>query len=445
MDIITQMEESARRRKLLDAMNAQTQNTPLVGKDGGKQAMMHLLSNAINMYSRGKLDEQDAENKKQYSSQLGQETNSYLDRMSGKPGQVMTEGQASALMNDNQDPGLLAEPIQRNPREAVTRALTSNLPEMQRLGQAGMAGLGKETLSPKDLLSASGYSPESRVKAAQSGSLGDLLPEAKTHIVNGRVVRDTGNSLTTAGDFRERYGPDEQVGGETIQRELSTGKAHQVANRPAQVRVNNSPTFAGQKAGFEEWSKSAAKTVGELAEQARSSTKILSQTNQMEALNKAGTVNGQLAPAAVFLGQLSTSVGIPLTKDLQAKLSNSETFGNTAAELWLATMNANGGSRGLVKEESERIANNLPALVQTPEGRAQIIAVMRQGAQQNIADAKTAQAEYGKALQTQDPGAFTYGLSSTQLPNTVPNPAAPGSVAKPSAGVRSWKDYLGGR
>ena len=40
----------------------------------------------------------------------------------------------------------------------------------------------------------------------------------------------------------------------------------------------------------------------------------------------------------------------------------------------------------------ERIARSLPSLIQTPEGRAQIVAVMRQGAQQNIADAQRSSA-----------------------------------------------------
>lgn len=142
IDIITQMEETARRRRLLDALSKSSQEAPLVGKQGGTQAVMQVLSGLINNYSQGKLSEEEARNRAKYNTQLGQETNSYLDRMSGKPGQVLNDQQAGALMNNNQDPGPLAEPVQRNPREAVTRALTSNLPEMQRLGKQGWLGWG---------------------------------------------------------------------------------------------------------------------------------------------------------------------------------------------------------------------------------------------------------------------------------------------------------------
>ena len=91
IDIITQMEETARRRRLLDALSKSSQDAPLVGKQGGTQAVMQVLSGLINNYSQGKLSEEEAGNRAKYNTQLGQETNSYLDRMSGKSGQVLSE------------------------------------------------------------------------------------------------------------------------------------------------------------------------------------------------------------------------------------------------------------------------------------------------------------------------------------------------------------------
>lgn len=442
-DVITQQDEIARRRKLLNAMQQQSSEAPIVGNTGLGQALAKIATAYITSKGQGKLAEQETANRAAYGQQLGGEVNAYMDRSQGRAGDTMDDQQAAALMQNDVAPQL-AEPVAANPREAIIRAMTSKFPEMQTLGKAGMTQLGKQAIDPMELLKLGDFSPESRVAAALSGKFGGLQGKRDVRAINGQLLVDVAPAQPQqVGDFRDTYKPPVMLGGAVVQEQEGTGKVGQVVARPPITTTN--VTVSGQKAGFDEWSKLAAKTVGDLSEQARSSVKMLGQLNQLDALSDSGTMNGPLANPAVWLGELASSAGIPITKETAARLQNSETFGNTAAELWLATMNANGGSRGLVKEESERIARNLPSLLQTPEGRKQVIAVMRQGAQQTIADAKTSQQEFGTALQSQNPAAFTYGLSNTQLPNTAALPPALGSVAPNGGGVRNWKDYLGGQ
>lgn len=452
----------ARRRKLLDAMMKQSQEAPLVGNTGGWQAALKVLAGVLHNKQGERIAADEKAGQAVYGQELGEETNAYMTRMQGKPGEQMTAQQVDALMNRDQAPQL-ADPVAANPREAIVRAMTSQKPEMQALGKAGMTELAKNVgkgavaekfnETPRTFKNAKGQLITALI--GDQGTVRELPgyeppPEfAATgdgHIWNKGEGKGTG---TYVGQTYSAPGPvATDANGKPIigQAETSSGKIHSLDKADNSIRINNTPTtiMAAQKAGFEEWSKGAAKTVGELAEQARNATNVLAQANQLESLNKAGVMQGPLANPAIWLGQLSNSVGIKLSSEGQARLQNSETFENTAAELWLATMNANGGSRGLVKEESERIARSLPALIQTPEGRQQILAVMRRGAQQRINDAQTAQKEYGLALTTQDPQKFTFGLSAAQLPNTTAPPATPAGVAQPpqKGGVLTLEEYL---
>jgi len=451
MDVFAQREEIDRRKKLYETLQAQSMQQPIQASGTGNglaQVLMKLGTAYLTSKGQKANAEESSTNNAAYQSQLGQELKGYMDRSNGAPGEQMNTQQVSDLLHNDQAPQL-ADPVKADPKAALVAAMTSRFPEMQKVGAVGMANMGKpseETFGQPQLVRGAdgsmqnvlvgnrgtvkpmqGYSPAIKQEATAGGNLFDPYAGSKTGFVGST------------------YGAPTEAGGAIVQANNDSGKLDQVVGRPPTTTVTNTVHVAGQKAGFDEWAKGAAKTVGELSEGARSSTRMLSQLNQLEGLNAAGTMNGPLANPAVWLGQLASSAGVPISKETQAKLGNSETFGNTAAELWLASMNANGGSRGLVKEESERIAKNLPSLLQTPEGRSQVITVMRQAAQQNIADAKTSQQEFSKALQSQNPSAFTYGLSNTQLPNTTPTTPPPGSVAPNAGGVRNWKDYLGGQ
>lgn len=320
-----------------------------------------------------------------------------------------------------------------NRKKAVFDALASNHPvlrdfAMQEL-KAMQAAAGKNSVTSKDLLP---YVDPSAIPELLAN--GSFKPKRDIKTLGEQFWDVTGGQPKPVGGVS--YEPVQLPGG-LGQRNKLSGQLDMVDKAPrTNISVNSSPIIHGVKAGMEAWSKKAADTVTDMADSARQSVKMLSQLNQMEALTKGGTVAGPLADAAMFVAGLANQAGMKVDS---ATLANSAAFNSVATQAWAALMQQNGGARGLVKEESEKLAQSLPALTQTPQGRAQIIATLRQAAQQNISDAKQASTEYSKALQADRPDLFTFGLSSTQLPQSAPTQAAPGSVTQaPKAGQADW-------
>ena len=417
LDVIGESAELQRRRKLQETLLRRAEESQQRASSG----QGNILDALSGWKNRRAAERQNVElaqleqaNRSRYGQQLATEADNYLDASQGRPG--------SAPPGDGvgpTDPGQVA-----NPRAAVIQAMTSRLPEMQALGKSAFGQLGAQ--EKPNYMNIDGTLVEvPKTSGGQGRNAGNFAKPEKPGDKFGPMVTIKGpDGKPVMGQWNEKDGQfhPKGAGGQTI---------------------NVSATNAAQKAGLGEWSTIAAKTVGELSANARSAVNLLGQLTQAEKLSQAGTFGGPTAQTAVWLGQLARGAGIPMSKETSSKLQNSETFGNTAAELWLQTMNSNGGSRGLVKEESERIAANLPSLIQTPEGRAQMVAVMRQKAQQNIEDAQQANMQYGDALRTQDPAKFTFGLMNTTIPNTMPNGAAPGSVAgQPAGEVMTLEDYL---
>lgn len=241
-DVITQQDEIGRRRKLLQALQQQAAETPITGNTGLGQALAKLGTAWLTSSAQKDLAVEESANRAAYGAQLGQETTSYLDKMQGKPGQQMDVGQVSALLEGDQAPQL-ADPVKANPREAVTRAMSSRLPEMQAIGKAGMGSLNKTQMTQEDFLKLSDMSPESRIKAALSGQIQDLSGKESVHTVGGQLLRLPGQGApTVVFDGREKFDIPGRVGfdpstGKALvgQRESTTGK---VTFAPQGTNVN---------------------------------------------------------------------------------------------------------------------------------------------------------------------------------------------------------------
>ena len=245
-DTSGEAQSAARRRKMLEAMMVQSRQ-PLVGRSGPAQAIAQMLTGVLLDRQRGQVDQQDADGRVKYGTELGNETTQYLDRMAGKPGEQMSPQQVDALMNQDQAPQL-ADPVAPNPREAIVRAITSQKPEMRALGKVGMeeqlrsmaAKRDAKALNPIDILKLGDMSPESRITAALSGDLSSLKGAPKEHVVNGQIIRSSGNGpVEPAGDFRTQYGPDQVVNGAVVQRAAGTNEARPVASAPPVGQVIN--------------------------------------------------------------------------------------------------------------------------------------------------------------------------------------------------------------
>lgn len=416
----TQEAELARKRKLQEAMLASNLQAPIVGNTGMAQAIARLATSYFLAKQGQQLDTQGRQVATARREDLTQGLQDYLRTKEGTPGETLSVAQAENLMrNDTMPEGGLAEPVKGDPRKAVLAALASQHPELQAIGKAELA---KE---PK--------APEFQFVQGQGGGI------YKGNKATGELV-EAGRDAKPTDKYTDPYyvnGPNGKV---LVQRNERTGQLEAVdkaAKVTATASSSSNPMIAGPKAGVEEWAKLAGKTVGELSEQARAGQQTLRTLSQLERLNTTGVPGGPAANASVFLQNLAQQAGIPIDK---SKLSDAETFNSLATQAWASMMQQMGGARGLVKEESEKIAASLPALIQSPQGRQQIINTMRAAAEMSIATAKEAASQYSGALQSGNLQDFTFGLSQTQLPNmptTLQVPNSPqGQPRKPT--VSNW-------
>lgn len=435
-DVFAQREALARRQRLLAVLGQQAQQAPIVGDTGIGQLLAKLATSYVLKEKNSAIDQGMADNRGVYGQQLGQEIQKYLQQRQGgiDEGPLPTEGPSAGM-----GPGAPVE-TQANPRAAVAAALASRFPEMQRMGALDMTQLGKQELETfGNPVTERGPNGLIAVQYGNRGTrrpVGGAQPFEKPLVVNEQIV-DPGTAPGTS--FKTQYKDPESIGGDLYQREdRPGGQLRKLDNAPkvSLTNVGNS-IQRGQRAGMEKWAELAGKTVTELADNARQSVKLISSINQMEALHGAGVSGGPAANVETFVTNLANSAGIPVDRN---KLANNETFASEATKAWAAMMQANGGARGLVKEESDKIAQSLPSLLQSSQGQAQILRVMRMKAQQDITDAQTAQKEYAAALTAEDPQLFTFGLGRAQLPNPTPQAPPPGGVggAGPAPTVSNW-------
>jgi hypothetical protein len=438
-DYESEQAELLRRQRIADAMTgAGLAPMQMPQQPGVKSSQIEIL-NKVMQSVLGAKQSYDVKQDRQklgnrYAGDLKAGMKNFIDGISataGNPTAVADESGGHA------GSGMTPQDAAQAKQAAVLEAIASNHPVMRELGMSQMKAMTtkKEGLTAKDVFTHGDPETQRRL-AAEAGIPFNSKPEKPIEVGGMLLDPVTKQIIKVQGDPPQQV----KIDGDLYEINPSTGQYKKLDNAP-KINISNKTNVlnAGQKAGFEAWSKSAAETVGELTKGARAATNVLSRMNQLEALTNAGTVAGPAAAPMVFMEGLANQLGVKVDK---ARLSNSLTFESEATRAWAEMMQAMGGARGLVKEESEKIASSLPALTQTPEGRKQIIALIRQQSQQAIADAGKASKEYALALNTQNPEAFTFGLSATQMPQSGALPSAPGSTAPGPNTVIPLDQYL---
>jgi hypothetical protein len=432
--IVTQQGELARRRKLLEAMQGQNMGTQIQGGGRGNaigQALAKVATAYMLAQGGEKLAGEEAANRGQYQGALQGELNNYLTSRDGQPAQELP-----GPTQDGQSP-LMAPAVKGNPREAIVRAMTSQLPEMQAVGRADFASLRREQLGAKDMASlAEKFTPESIMQYQQTANPAALRLLPQNQVVNNQVVRTDhyGGKPTVSGDFRDKFqDPKPGIGGTLLQANEGTGEVKQVVGRPpVGTTVNVIPP--AQKVGLEELAKQYAKNVSDMGEQARQAQRLSGALAQMGKLSDSGIFEGPLADPAIWVNRLASSAGIPVDKN---KLSNSEAYGSVASEAVQRLVGQFGGNRGVTKEEAAVIAQIIPQLQASPQARAQMTQILQGMAERQMQAYKAAHQNYVKFVQTQDADQIDPTLYGSQMPIESPVPAQPGAgQRKPT--VTNW-------
>jgi hypothetical protein len=204
-DLITQQGEIARRRKLLEAMQGQNMQTSVQGSSKG-YSIGQALAKVATAYMLGRqgddLAGQERSNRESYTDALQSGLQSYLNTRDGVPAQEMP-----GPMPDGKSV-LMSPAVAANPREAIVRAMASQMPELQAIGKADFAGLAKNAMSQNDWLKlADQYDPQSVVRAQQANDPRLLQPKKHVQVVNNQAVDFSGTTPQPLFDGRDRFGP----------------------------------------------------------------------------------------------------------------------------------------------------------------------------------------------------------------------------------------------
>lgn len=260
-------------------------------------------------------------------------------------------------------------------------------------------------------------------------------PAVKQEATAGGQLYDpyAGKATTWLG---EKFGPTQTVNGEAVQFDTRSNKAHQVANRPADVKVNASPVVMGQRAGLSEYFKNAAGQVDALGKVAESSQGLLSSLGTLRELHQAGINSNITSGMATTLANLAQSAGIKVDP---AQLANTETYNSLITDLWQRNVAQFGGNRGVTKDEAEEIKKLTPLASTSPRAREQLFTIHEKVAKRNIQRYQEANSSFAKAAAADDPRLFQIPMDIqgvyTPPAGNQPNPAVTG-VKKPT--VSNW-------
>ena len=167
-DLQTQEEDLARRKAVIDALTMRYSNT---NGERLRQAFGAAPTGSAEMEAYARDNSAFQQRKQQ---QMQQELAQYMDRMQGAP--------ERPAQGDGVGPPVPAQPA--NPREAIIRAMTSQLPEMQAMGKSSMAAFGK-------------------------------VPEVKEHVINNQLVRSRGTGpVEVAGSYDNWKDEDKVINGQ---------------------------------------------------------------------------------------------------------------------------------------------------------------------------------------------------------------------------------------
>jgi hypothetical protein len=181
-------------------------------------------------------------------------------------------------------------------------------------------------------------------------------------------------------------------------------------------------SLPGQDVAWDEWAKRAVADNQKLGETARASQKLTQTLNQMMELDTPGTTSGPLANPVVWLTGLAKWANMPVNS---ADLANTETYRAVAQAAVQELIGQYGGNRGLTKEEAAQVAQSLPQLQQSREGRQLLTRILLNAAARGQTEYDASTRNLERALATKDRSQYTFG--PVQVPSTplvAPTPGA---------------------
>lgn len=312
-------EDLVRRRKLLEALT-QGGQPEATGKFGWATHLANAGDRLLQARMQAKLAEDETAYQKQEQGALGEELKNYLTQRQGRSGSLDQQGAAELMFGNSDAPvQALPEPVQANPRAALEKALSSRFPQMQQIGMADMASMGKPA------------------KTAE-------------HVVNGNLVRTTEGQpgaqvLGTWDKPQEKWTDPYPLDANdpkspTVQKNTVTGQLRAVGTGGTTVNVD---TGKGTEKRATEIATAQIKDLGTMRESAMSSAATLDKLTQAELDFANGVKSGITADIGMTLAKIGQAFGM----EVDPTVANTESFRAQLANLVYADIKNLGSGTGV--------------------------------------------------------------------------------------------------
>lgn len=284
-DVFAEQEALKRRRALMDAMQQQNMQGQITGNTGLGQALAKLGTAYVLKNGQNKVDAESVANRDRYNTELASGLQTYLNQRNGTPEGTMSDQQANDLMNNDQAPELTpAQP--GDPRKAVMGAMTSKFPELQNLGKAEFAQLGKQENDYKE-------------HVTQDGTI------VRTY-ANGRT-QNMGNFAKPKDKFTDPYSIQGPSGPILVKRNLATNEVEPVDKG---VKVTTNVDTKGKGEFAKKMGEIQAKTIDDSYQKAKSASAAIDAIGNAEQDVQSGIKSGITANVNLGLAKLGKAFGL---------------------------------------------------------------------------------------------------------------------------------------
>lgn len=299
MDFASQQSALARKRKLTDMLAQTATSAPQGQMVSGHFVAPNALASLAQVlagFGAGKLGKEadtDQQNlATNYRVELAKGLQSYMTTREGRAGGTLSDSQASDLMENDQPPPELPEPVQADPRAAAVGALASQFPELQALGKQDLAGMGKATDETFGTSPAHLQDPTGKLVAALIGNRGTIRP------IHGYTPQ------------QETFSTPFQRDGDWYQKD-SRGKEYKLDNAPKTSVTVDQRTGVGK--GLEGYYKSTGESLAPGGKSnvaaAGAQDALNSSVEALQAVNN-GAKQGIAQPALQVLRKIGSELGV---------------------------------------------------------------------------------------------------------------------------------------
>lgn len=385
-DFETEADAIKRKQAIADALQ-QSALAPLQmpTQPGVKLSGVNVLAKLLEGYVAGKKSDEAKADRTALSQRYGDELKSGMEQYY-KTMQGYETPSLALAPNEDGSPQMVKVPGDR--KKAIFDALASNHPVLRDLAMQQLKEEGKNQLTPKDLLSIA--TPESVLANTANPAAWKPKRELKAFAPGEVLLDSSGNYATPGNPSGQRPFDLKTIGGDLYQ---TSATGYKKLDNAPKVTVHNAVNM-GDNALMKKLGESTAELINTARTGKQQAQQMQFTANRLEELNNKGVFSGPTANVATTLGAFAQTLGVPVD---QNKLGRSEEYNAILAQQVAKVLTAgNGVGRSMTDEDRKRFEQQFPQLVSTPQGRQQIIGMLRNSAAQDLQYANQVEANLRK-------------------------------------------------